>query len=219
MKSRFGDKFNHDDEAHTYDAHVLQEEIPYREGYQQLLDWVAAQVNERGCRRVLDLGTGTGNLALRLQAHHITGVDNSARMLAIARDKLQDRPADLVQADLLEYFDNPAGPFDAIISTYALHHLTPDEKTLLFRACHHCLTADGIMVFGDLMFPTAADQQRINDCYRAQGLNDMVDEAEEEYYWILSRDLTVFAELGCAVSQVQFSTLAWGILIQRKESA
>ena len=216
MKTKHGDKFNHDDEAQEYDAHVLKEEIPYRAGYQELLNWVADQVNARAARRVLDLGTGTGNLAQRLTAAEITGVDNSARMLAIARDKVDAQRVRLVQSDILAYFDQPAGPFDAIVSTYALHHLTPDEKTALFRACHEALTLDGLMIFGDLMFETEADQHRINAQYRAEGLDDMVDEAEEEFYWILDRDLVVFDELGYDISYTQFSTLAWSVRAQRR---
>ncbi len=213
MKSRHGDKFNHDDEAHEYDAHVLKEEIPYRAGYEQLLSWVAGQVNARGCRRVLDLGTGTGNLAARIDAEEIVGVDNSGRMLAIAREKLNGRSCALVQADLLAYFDSPPKPFDAIVSTYALHHLMPDEKAVLFRTCHECLNPGGIMVFGDLMFPTIADQQRINAQFRAEGLDEMVDEAEEEYYWIHDRDFPIFHVMGYELERKQFSTLAWAVLV------
>lgn len=216
MKSRYGDKFNHDDEAHEYDAHVLKEEIPYRAGYEELLSWVAAQVNARGCRRVLDLGTGTGNLAARIRSQEIVGVDNSGKMLAIAREKLSGRPCQLIQTDLLQYFETPTAPFDAIVSTYAVHHLTPEEKETLFGACHTVLNPDGIMIFGDLMFPTTADQQRINARYRAEGLTAMVDEAEDEYYWIHDRDLAVFRELGYEVDLKQFSTLAWTASARRR---
>lgn len=216
MKSRYGDKFNHDDEAHEYDAHVLQEEIPYRAGYAQLLGWVAGQVNARHCRRVLDLGTGTGNLANLIQAGEIVGVDNSGKMLAIAREKLGGRNYELIQTDLLQYFESPPEPFDAIVSTYTVHHLTPEEKQILIQTCHEALHPAGIMVFGDLMYSTEEDQQRINAQYRTEGLSAMVDEAEDEYYWIHDRDLAVLRELGYEVDLKQFSTLAWTVTAHRR---
>lgn len=213
MKSQHGDKFNHDDEAVAYDEHVLKEEIPYRTGYQDVLEWVAGQINQHGCHRVLDLGIGTGNLATRVQAQEIVGVDNSGKMLVIAREKLGGRTYELIQIDLLQYFESASRPFDGIMSTYALHHLEPDEKESLFRACHTLLEPGGIMVFGDLMFRTMEDQRTINAQYRAQGMHEMVNEAEQEFYWIHDQDLPILEELGYAVTLKQFSTLAWGLAV------
>ncbi len=40
MKSRFADKFNHDDQAEIYDRLVCSEYDPIRADYEHLLDWV-----------------------------------------------------------------------------------------------------------------------------------------------------------------------------------
>jgi len=37
-----------------------------------------------------------------------------------------------IKADILEVFDYESGSFDSVISTYAIHHLTDEEKRLLF---------------------------------------------------------------------------------------
>ncbi|MCY3787382.1 MAG: hypothetical protein OXH63_01185, partial [Gemmatimonadetes bacterium] len=41
MKSSHVDLYNHDEDAATYDQDVLRSEDPIREGYIEVLDWVA----------------------------------------------------------------------------------------------------------------------------------------------------------------------------------
>lgn len=82
--------------------------------------------------RVVDLGCGPGNSTALLQARwpqaHITGVDNSAEMLARAR---RDLPAlDWVEADLGGW--QAAQPVDLLFANAVLHWL-PRHETLLPR--------------------------------------------------------------------------------------
>jgi putative AdoMet-dependent methyltransferase len=121
---------NHDAQAAAYDRVVANETHPIRAGYARCLDWVAAHVAPGD--RVLDLGSGTGNLALRLPPCRLTCVDVSAGMTRIARAKVRCE-ATWVEADLLGYLEAPRGPFDAVVSTYAAHHLTDAEKATLFE--------------------------------------------------------------------------------------
>jgi ubiquinone/menaquinone biosynthesis C-methylase UbiE len=70
---------------------------------------------------VLDLGTGTGNLAAALAArgHRVTGIDFSERSLARARRAC---PAvRLVLGDLLELAAVRGGSFDLVTLAYVLH--------------------------------------------------------------------------------------------------
>ena len=73
--------------------------------------------------RVLELGTGTGETALRVLARHPgaawTGIDSSEPMLGRARERLPG--ADLRLARLEDPL--PAGPFDLVVSVLAVHHL------------------------------------------------------------------------------------------------
>ena len=135
MRSRHADRFNHDDDAATYDRSVRNESDPIRAGYDALLSWVAEGAEVDPASRVLDLGSGTGNLARRLPHFEtLVCVDVSLEMTRLAREKLADRPGvEFVTADLLEYFDRPGPAFDAVLSTYAIHHLLEDEKRSLFE--------------------------------------------------------------------------------------
>ena len=72
----------------TYLPEMLAE-IP---GYEELQDAVAAATDGLDARTVLELGTGTGETALRVLARHPaarwTGIDASEAMLARARERL-----------------------------------------------------------------------------------------------------------------------------------
>jgi release factor glutamine methyltransferase len=79
--------------------------------------------------RVLDVGTGSGAIALAIADEHpgarVTGVDASEDALAVARENL-DRtglPVDLVRADLFDGL--PDGPWDLIVSNPP--YVRPDE--------------------------------------------------------------------------------------------
>ena len=79
---------------------------------------------------VLDVATGTGLVAERLlaQGHRVTGLDQSADMLAIARRRFGDR-VELVQASATE-IPFPDASFDHLTFTYLLRYVDDPGATL-----------------------------------------------------------------------------------------
>ncbi|WP_439378613.1 methyltransferase domain-containing protein [Amycolatopsis lexingtonensis] len=75
-------------------------------------------------QRVLDAGCGSGPLfaALRDQGAVVSGFDQSAGMVGLARERLGD-DADLRVADLAEPLPFPDGEFDLVLSSLVLHYL------------------------------------------------------------------------------------------------
>jgi SAM-dependent methyltransferase len=75
-------------------------------------------------RRILDAGCGSGPLfaALRDRAAIVTGIDSSAKMLELARQRL-GASADLHHADLRSPLPFPDGAFDDVIASLVLHYL------------------------------------------------------------------------------------------------
>ncbi len=113
----------------------------HRPATMELLDEIAPAM-DAGATRVLDIGSGTGALAAEIAARwpraHITGVDISARMLAIAARTvaaLPDRACDRVTlvrapADRLPFAD---GTFDIAVSAFVLQ-LVPSRPRALREA-------------------------------------------------------------------------------------
>lgn len=97
--------------------------------------------------RVLDLGAGTGLLAAQVLAARpsadVVLLDGAPAMLDRAREALGDR-AGYVAADLAEPL--PAGPWDAVVSALAIHHLDDAGKAALFGRVRAALREGGIFV-------------------------------------------------------------------------
>jgi putative AdoMet-dependent methyltransferase len=221
MRSQFVDKFNHDLDAAGYDAEVRDESDPIRAGYDATLRWVAARADVGHSDRVLDLGSGTGNLtALLLPAREVVCVDVSQEMSAIARQKLAAVPdagstaLTWVQADLLEAMGRVGGSFDVVASTYAVHHLTEDEKAELFAEIRERLRPGGRAVFGDLAFESTAARSDLLAALRAAGdpgSVELADTIEDEFLWDLERATAELRRLGFSLRVRRFSELSWGV--------
>jgi ubiquinone/menaquinone biosynthesis C-methylase UbiE len=102
---------------------------------------------------VLDLGCGTGNLALRMAARsqRVTGVDLSPEMLDVARLKAPPGATlNWVHAGAVELVDCfPPASFDTIASVLMFSELSPAERAETLRQCHRLLRAGGQLLIAD----------------------------------------------------------------------
>ncbi|NHN40314.1 methyltransferase domain-containing protein [Halorubellus sp. JP-L1] len=102
---------------------------------------------------VLDLGCGTGAIALSLaeDAGRVIGRDISAGMLEEAREKAADAGLENVSFDEGRFREpNVDEDVDVVVSNFAMHHLADDEKRDALRAVA-ALDPDRF-VLGDVMF-------------------------------------------------------------------
>ena len=131
--------------APGYDAERRRLIPPYDAFYGAAIG--ALELAGRPLQRVLDLGAGTGLLARAVRAAHpgtaLTLLDGSAGMLEQARAALRE-DATYVTGDLASPL--PAGPWDAIVSALAIHHLEDDGKRDLFARAHDALGDGGVFV-------------------------------------------------------------------------
>ncbi len=117
-------------------------------GFDDFYGQAAALVAELGldAPEVLDLGTGTGILSSAVRAAvadaRLTVVDGDTDMLSRAVERVA--PSVALQQDLRDPL--PPGPFDAIVSALAIHHLAHDEVRDLYRRCREALRSPGVFV-------------------------------------------------------------------------
>ena len=118
--------------------------LPHRsEGEAVLLDFVPRTV-----RRILDLGTGDGRLLRLLQIDrpnaYAVAVDFSPTMLEAARKGFDGNPrVQVIEHDLNEPLPD-LGTFDAIVSSFAIHHCADERKEALYAEIYSHLEEGGI---------------------------------------------------------------------------
>ncbi len=118
----------------------------------------AAAAVTPGAKRLLDIGCGAGNYALKLlqkfPGASVTLVDLSAPMLERAHARVQAATVGEVrtlQTDV-RHAELPAGAYDVIVAGAVLHHLRDDrEWEAVFRKLHAALAPGGSLWIFDLI--------------------------------------------------------------------
>lgn len=125
-------------------------------------------------RRLLDVGCGDGLLlGLLLEAFpHASGVavDFSPHMLEQARQGLGQRT--IVAADLQTptWKNSLTGPFDVIVSGFAIHHLTHERKRALYREIYDLLAAGGVFVNSEHVASATLRNEQLCDAAMSEHL-------------------------------------------------
>ena len=129
---------------HALDYLGRADSIPHRvEGESTLLEFIPPTA-----RRILDLGTGDGRLLALVKLDHpdatAMAVDFSPAMLEAARRRFVDDRSVTVLAHNLEDTLPELGSFDAVVSSFAIHHLIDERKRSLYAEIYACLASGGV---------------------------------------------------------------------------
>jgi SAM-dependent methyltransferase len=144
----------------------------------RVLDDVAAVLDASAEAHALDVGSGTGSLAIALlerwPRHRVTGIDPSGGMLEVARDAADERlapdvarrfRAEVASADRLPFED---GMFDAAVSSFVLQLL--DDRPAALREVRRVLTPGATFAW--------VAWERAERAYEPDRIaNDILDEA------------------------------------------
>ena len=109
---------------------------------------LVAQADLQPHHRVLDIGCGTGSLAVLLKREHpevtVIALDPDGRALERARRKAR-RAGVAIQFDrgFSDRLDYPAASFDRVVSSFMFHHLSLGEKQGTLREVRRVLKAGG----------------------------------------------------------------------------
>ena len=147
-----------------YLAHA--DTFPHRaEGESVLLDHVPLAAG-----RILDLGTGDGRLLALLRAERPesmgVAVDVSEPMLERARQRFAGAPVEFIRHDLAEPLPD-LGPFDSVVSSFAIHHLEDERKRSIYAEIFELLEPGG--VFANLEHVASPTQRLHRRFYEALG--------------------------------------------------
>jgi tRNA threonylcarbamoyl adenosine modification protein (Sua5/YciO/YrdC/YwlC family) len=195
VRTRLAGQFHFDPESY---AEMIHADIPNYEEFQE----TAARAGAIGARRILELGTGTGETAWRLLERNpgatLVGVDESEAMLSVARSRLPVERTRLRAGRLQDPL--PEGEFDLVASALCVHHLDPAEKRALFARVRERLIRGGRFVLADVIVPGDPADREID---LTPGF-DQPDTASDQLQWLraagfelvsewIARDLAVLA--------------------------
>lgn len=129
---------------HVRDYLGRADQISHRtEGESALLELIP-----RETRRILDLGTGDGRLLASVRSEHpdtdAVAVDFSPAMLEVSRKRFADDSRVRIVEHNMDSSLPALGNFDAVISSFAIHHLVHERKRALYAEVFALLNAGGM---------------------------------------------------------------------------
>lgn len=103
--------------------------------------------------RILDVGCGTGSLAIRLYRREpgisVVGLDPDPEVLQRARFKSHDMPITWIDGFLDETTAPQIGTVDKVTSSLVLHQTPMDEKKRILATMFELLEPGGLLVIAD----------------------------------------------------------------------
>jgi putative AdoMet-dependent methyltransferase len=182
LRSNWRDRWNFDRQASTYDEQVkMITSFNVHEDYEEALnltfEWISPKEGEKG----LDIGIGTGNLANCFLAKGIgmAGIDQSREMLKQCQLKHPQIETKLGNFLSIPYLDRQ---FDFIVTSYALHHLTDDQKLLALDEMRRVLKPHGRICITDLMFESQSKRNEYYQALQNAGKQEIIAQIEDEYF-------------------------------------
>ncbi len=214
--------------AAEYDA-LRRRLVPDYDGFYGAVPEVLKRVVPGVVRRVLDLGAGTGLLSATVadafpQAE-LELLDASEPMLALGRRRLGDAVSAVHVGDMSGAL--PPGPFDAVVSALAIHHLEHTDQLALMERVHTALAPGGVFVNAEQVDGptpelTALYAQRWAEDCRALGATEAeIDAARERMRHDRCTDVETqlhwLRDAGFVVADCTYKSWRFAVLTARKE--
>lgn len=194
--------------ADSYDETVTGSDKEYEEvfrHYEEILDEVAL----RSEGHVLEFGAGTGNLTAKLleKGRSVTAIEPSEQMRGIAKQKHSH--ATFLDGDFMQ-FPIPER-VDSIVSTYAFHHLTDEEKEVAVKVYGKLLSNGGKIIFADTMFENEEVYGQTIEKAVKDGHHRLAEDLRTEYYSTIPYFTAIFEENGFFITFKRCNAFVWMI--------
>ncbi|PHV70539.1 cysteine synthase [Sporanaerobium hydrogeniformans] len=208
-----------DNWADAYDGTIMAstgEYLEVFENYDSILKDTVAAIHKPEGALVLDLGSGTGNLAHQaaLAGYRVLGIEPNERMRQIAKAKY---PSITFLEGTFLNLPHSDEQVDAIISSYAFHHLSDQEKGAAIKLFASKLKNHGKVIFADTTYASVEAQKSLLQEAEAKGYKSLTRDLKTEFYTTHQVLEKLFKNQGFSIQFVQKNKFVW-ILIATKET-
>ncbi|MBP2076343.1 MerR family transcriptional regulator [Oceanobacillus polygoni] len=218
LRKGWEDKWDFDSWAEDFDNHIKREGHGFNvhQDYDEALEKIAQTIQLEECTICADIGIGTGNLGAKFveKGIHVIGIDQSEKMLEICKEKHSEIEVRHGHFLALPLLDNQV---DAVVSSYALHHLPDSEKLLALTEMTRVLKPNGQICIADLMFLDETHRNEVMDAFREEGNTEAIESIEDEFYADRSLLVNWLEEHGYEVETVMFNDILSMIYARRVE--
>lgn len=207
-------------DADDYDGLIARLIPCYREQNDLMINLVRAETE--GPLKVLDLGGGTGTLALLIQKSfpnsNVTILDISEKMLEVCKVKLRSyrEITDFIRGDFST--DDIGSDYDLVISGLAIHHLVDKVKKDTYKKIFDSLKPGGTFLNRDIVLGATP---ALTKAYETLWKKFMISNGEDADIWFdryLEEDIPTtvekqidwlkiigFEEVGCHYQYFNFA--------------
>jgi len=185
---------------HARDYLERADSISHRgEGESALLEFIP-----KTTRRILDLGTGDGRLLSLVRREFLdieaVAVDFSPTMLEAVRKRFAGESSVSVIAHNMDEALPALGKFDAVVSSFAIHHLVHERKRALYAEIHELLSPGGVFCNLEHVASPSPDLhkeflERIGFTVETEDPSNKLLDVETQLGWL--REIG-FADVDCA---------------------
>lgn len=175
----------------------------WEESYQ-----VFAEVLPSECKKILDLGCGTGLELDKIWQKNpdieVLGVDLCANMLDKLRKKHPHKPLTTICQDYFQY-DFGHDKWDAVISFESLHHFLPERKKKLYRKIYCSLKERGVFLLGDYIACCNEEEELLRTVYLNKRKQSAISENDYVHFDIpmtLEHEKELLQDAGFAIEKV-----------------
>lgn len=201
--------------AATYDDTVMGKDLEYKDVFLHY-DNILTTVAEKAVGTVLEFGVGTGNLTKRLidKNHKVYGIEPSEEMRHIAKRKLPSLTVfdgDFINFPLIEE------RIHSIVSSYAFHHLTDDEKNEAISIYKDLLQPGDKIIFADTIFESEEAKLAMIKKAKNIGFNNLSHDLETEYYTTIPILEKIFTDHQFSVHFKQMNDFVWILEAEKRK--
>ncbi|MBA4603661.1 class I SAM-dependent methyltransferase [Thermoactinomyces mirandus] len=205
--------------AEDYDEAVAGGNEEYREvfeGYPRILQAVADSLALPKGSVVMEFGVGTGNLTSLLlkSGYRVIGIEPSAAMREKAKAKLPDLK--LYDGHFMHVPDGLPS-VDAIVSTFAFHHLKDEMKDRALQDLARRLNPGGKIVFADTVFRDEQTKLAMQQEAEERGYHELASDLKREFYTTVGRLEQAFQQAGFTVRFKQLNRFVWLIVAEQNQ--